>query len=79
MPINEMTGLRLQLLGPFEARAGNDLPVAIAGKKAKALLAYLALANGRPVSRDKLAGVLWEFSADEQARTSLRQTLSYAD
>ena len=73
---NEMTDLKLQLLGPFEARLGDGVPVAITGKKAKALLAYLALAGGQPVSRDKLAGVLWEFSADEQARTSLRQTLS---
>jgi len=68
--------LKLQLLGPFEACLGDDVPVAITGKKAKALLAYLALAGGQPVSRDKLAGVLWEFSADEQARTSLRQTIS---
>jgi len=73
---NNMTDLRLQLLGPFEARLGDGVPVAITGKKPKALLAYLALAGGQPVSRDRLAGVLWEFSADEQARTSLRQTLS---
>ena len=46
--INEMTGLRLQLLGPFEVRLENDLPVVISGKKSKALLAYLALAGGAP-------------------------------
>ena len=76
MPTNEMNNLRLHLLGPFEALTGNNLPVAITGKKPRALLAYLALANGQPVSRDKLASLLWEFSAEQQARTSLRQTLS---
>ncbi|HVK57100.1 MAG TPA: BTAD domain-containing putative transcriptional regulator [Burkholderiales bacterium] len=45
-------------------------------KKARALLAYLALAGGRPQSRDKLAAVLWTDSASEQARTSLRQSLT---
>jgi TolB-like protein/DNA-binding SARP family transcriptional activator/Tfp pilus assembly protein PilF len=71
-----MTGFTLRLLGPFEAQLSDGSRVEITAKKAKALLAYLALAGGRAVSRDKLAGLLWEFSADEQARTSLRQTLA---
>ncbi len=71
-----MTGLTLRLLGPFEAKLSDGNPIEVTAKKAKALLAYLALAGGRQVSRDKLAGLLWEFSGDEQARTSLRQTLT---
>lgn len=74
--LDRMTGLTLRLLGPFEAQLSDGSRVEITAKKAKALLAYLAVAGGRAVSRDKLASLLWEFSADEQARTSLRQTLS---
>lgn len=45
------------------------------GRKARALLAYLALHPGKPISRDRLCGLLWGDRADEQARASLRQTL----
>ena len=45
---------QLQLLGPFalrhRARSVRSLP-----KKAQALLAYLAMQNGRPVAREHLA------------------------
>ncbi|WP_431285299.1 hypothetical protein ACQW02_11070 [Humitalea sp. 24SJ18S-53] len=44
------------------------------GRKAQALLAILALADG-PTSRRDLAGLLWSRAADEQARGSLRQAL----
>ena len=71
-----MPGLQLNLFGGFELRRGDGAPLALSSKKAKALLAYLALALGRPVSRDKLATLLWSASGDEQARGSLRQTLS---
>ncbi|MFD1611014.1 hypothetical protein ACFSCW_04280 [Sphingomonas tabacisoli] len=45
------------------------------GRKARALLAYLALHPGRAISREKLIGLLWGDRAEEQARGSLRQTL----
>jgi TolB-like protein/Flp pilus assembly protein TadD len=45
-------------------------------RKAKALLVYLAMAAGIPQSRDHLASLLWGRSASEQAKASLRQTLS---
>jgi DNA-binding SARP family transcriptional activator/Flp pilus assembly protein TadD len=45
-------------------------------KKALALLIYLALSPGGSYSREHLAGLLWGRSAEEQARASLRQTLS---
>ena len=48
----------------------------IVAKKTRALLAFLALANGRACSRDKLVGLLWSDRADEQARNSLRQALT---
>lgn len=45
-------------------------------KKSQALLIYLASPPGVVRSRDQLAGLLWSRSADEQARTSLRQNLA---
>ena len=40
------------------------------------MLAFLALANGRLPSRDQVTGLLWSDRADEQARSSLRQSLT---
>src|SRR5262249_33093687 len=42
----------------------------------QAMLAYLALTPDRRHSREKLASFLWEDRSDQQARTSLRQTLA---
>jgi TolB-like protein/DNA-binding SARP family transcriptional activator len=46
------------------------------GRKTRGLLAYLCLAQGDRVSRGRLVGLLWDRSADAQARMSLRQSLS---
>jgi TolB-like protein/Tfp pilus assembly protein PilF len=51
-------------------------PVLIASKKARALLCYLMLRQGKEVSRGVLAGLLWGERSEGQARASLRQTLS---
>ncbi|MEO8379718.1 MAG: response regulator [Acidobacteriota bacterium] len=40
------------------------------------MLAFLAVKPAQLVSRDKMAGLLWSSTAPEQARQSLRQTLS---
>lgn len=45
-------------------------------RKTMALLAYLAMRADEHVSRSHLAALLWCDSAEEQARTNLRQTLS---
>lgn len=71
-----MAQLGLQLLGGFELLAASGEPVGLPPKKARALLAYLALSEGRPQSRDRLAALLWEEADDSQARTSLRQALT---
>ena len=42
-------------------------------RRALALLAVLAVAGERGVSRDTLVGQLWPESDDEHARTSLKQ------
>jgi DNA-binding SARP family transcriptional activator len=50
--------------------------VAIASKKARALLGYLALRGGIEVPRSILTDLLWGERSDGQARASLRQALS---
>ncbi len=67
--------LDLEILGGFTLRDSQGAPLALP-KKARALLAYLALAEGRPQPRERLAALLWEDGADDQARTNLRQSLA---
>jgi DNA-binding SARP family transcriptional activator len=67
---------RLKLLGAFEARLPSGVVVTGLPRKARALLAFLALTPGRPHERDTLATLLWGDSSDRAARHSLRQTLS---
>lgn len=71
-----MTLINIRLLGSFEARVGEGPSAVFPTKKARALLAYLALRPGTAHSRDEIAGVLWGDREDEQARGSLRRTLS---
>lgn len=65
----------LQLLGGFALRRAGEL-VELHNRKDRLLLGYLGLQSGRPVSRDKLCGLLWADRAEEQARGSLRQSLA---
>lgn len=74
----EKAGLRatMRCWGDFavhEPESGTDLRPR--GRKARALLAYLAMHPDKPVSREKLTGLFWGERADEQARASLRQSL----
>ncbi len=71
-----MTVLHLELLGDFRLRAESGSLATISARKSQAMLAYLAVKPGQLVSRDKMAGLLWSSTAPEQARQSLRQTLS---
>jgi adenylate cyclase len=50
--------------------------VGLTSKKARALLAYLAVEGERPHARERLAGMLWSETGDERARHNLRQSLS---
>ena len=68
--------LRLNVLGPFDARWSDGAPADLAGKKTQALLGYLAVESGRPHSREQVAGLLWAETGDERARHNLRQALS---
>src|SRR4026208_2207681 len=70
-----MARLTLALLGGFRATAGVGTGLSITSKKARALLAYLALRPGQRHSRDHLTRLLWGDVAGPRGRRSLRQTL----
>ncbi len=71
-----MTQYKLTLFGGFNLISPDDAPVSISAKKAKALLAYLALHPNKAQQRDTLAELLWEDCNSSQAKQSLRQTLT---
>ncbi|HEV2721986.1 MAG TPA: BTAD domain-containing putative transcriptional regulator [Thermoanaerobaculia bacterium] len=71
-----MSALRLELLGDLQIRGANGALATISAKKAQALLAYLAAKPAQRVSREKIAALLWSSTGPDQARQSLRQTLS---
>ncbi|MES0134337.1 alpha/beta fold hydrolase [Mesorhizobium sp. RSR565B] len=70
-----MTGPYLHLLGGFDF-AGVGATVPAISRKARAMVAYLALQSGHSQSREKLATLLWGINSEAQARMSLRQAVS---
>lgn len=70
--------IHARLLGRFALTdaAGRDLSPP--GRKVRALLAYLILAEGRPAPRQELTSFAWADRGAEQARASLRQALHEA-
>lgn len=65
--------VRIHLLGSMRATTyvgENALP---RGRKARAVLGFLCLAAGAPVSRSRLAAMLWDRVPDFQGRASFRQ------
>lgn len=71
-----MPVLELDLFGDFRMLSETGALIAISAKKSQAMLAYLGAKPAHLVSRDKMASLLWSSTAPEQARQSLRQTLS---
>jgi DNA-binding SARP family transcriptional activator/TolB-like protein len=67
----------LRLLGTFavEVNVGRPIAVALRSRKARALIAYLAMKPDWRASREELATLLWGDTPDAQARHSLRQCL----
>lgn len=61
----------LRLIGDFAVEPADLSPT---GRKARALLARLALADA-PLARDRLSALLWSRRPDAQAHASLRQCL----
>jgi DNA-binding SARP family transcriptional activator/TolB-like protein len=67
---------QLQILGGFRLTSRDGRDVTPKGAKARAMIAYLALAPGGSADRAKLSDLLWSESAD--AKTNLRQSLKEA-
>jgi DNA-binding SARP family transcriptional activator/pimeloyl-ACP methyl ester carboxylesterase/class 3 adenylate cyclase len=70
-----MTRAYLSLLGGFDF-GGEAAEVSGLTRKARAIVAYLALQSGHSQSREKLATLLWGSCGEAQARMNLRQALS---
>jgi adenylate cyclase len=68
--------LRLSIFGTFRVADAFGSEIPIKSRKARALLAYLALPPGKPRSREQIMALLWSERGDQQARSSLRQALS---
>jgi DNA-binding SARP family transcriptional activator len=66
--------LRIETFGHFAVRYGGR-DVVLNGRKARALLGYLALAESGQETRERLVGLLWSETEETKARASLRQTL----
>src|SRR5215469_13440580 len=66
--------LLISLLGPLVIEH-NHQRMGKLPRKARALMAYLAAQNGSPVSRERLADLLWPYQGSDQARHSLRNCL----
>src|SRR5436189_1364231 len=66
--------LSISILGPLVIESG-DYRLGKVPKKARALLAFLAAQADQPVTRERLADLLWPYQGSEQARHSLRNCL----
>ena len=73
--VNAVTHLTLQLFGQFRLSRDGGAEFAPLGRKAQALVAYLALNPDQRCTREYLATLLWGDRLEEQARQSLRQTV----
>src|SRR5580704_5646934 len=75
--MSKLNHVTLRLSGTFaiEATAGRTVAISIRSKKARALLAYLAMKRDYQASREELATLLWGDNPDALARHSLRQCL----
>ena len=66
--------LEVKLLGQFDVRR-EGASIAVPSRPAQSLLAYLILNAGTAYRREKLAGLLWPDSTEENARSYLRHEL----
>jgi len=66
----------LTMFGGWSLTGPDGTELALPTRKDRQLLAYLAMQEARPQSRERLASLLWADRAEEQARDSLRQSLA---
>ncbi len=68
--------MRITLLGACKIIASDGTDVTPRARKTRGMIAYLALAPGGSATRERLAGLLWSDRQEEQARGSLRQSVT---
>src|SRR5262245_13827229 len=73
---HSMQALCVELLGGFAVRTRAGASRTLPSRKARALLAYLALRPGHAYSREQLTALLWGDTPDARARQAFRQALS---
>jgi len=75
--MSKLSHVTLRLLGAFaiEANVGRPIPISFRSRKARALLAYLAMKPDYRARREELATLFWGDNPDALARHSLRQCL----
>ncbi len=66
---------RLQCFGDVRVRAIDGSDCTPRSRKTRALLVYALLSDGKAISRERLAALLWGERGEEQARASVRQAL----
>ncbi|HKZ02563.1 MAG TPA: BTAD domain-containing putative transcriptional regulator, partial [Pyrinomonadaceae bacterium] len=67
---------QLNILGNFALSHADGRQLTVPTKKNRALLAILALSPGFQATRERLCGLLWGDRGEDQARSSLRQSLA---
>lgn len=72
---SDTNGPTLRVLGGFQLARADGQVLELPSRKARMLLAFVALNAPRSVSRERLAGLLWGDGGDRQALHSLRQCL----
>ena len=70
------TGWQLALTGGFELTAAGGGQIRVSGKKAKGLLAIVAMSPGHSATRARIRSLLWSERGEAQAGDSLRQLLT---
>lgn len=75
--MSKLSHVTLHLLGTFSIRAnvGRPIPISVRSRKARALLAYVAMKPNYRAAREELATLFWGDNPDALARHSLRQCL----
>jgi DNA-binding SARP family transcriptional activator/TolB-like protein/Tfp pilus assembly protein PilF len=76
--MSKLSHVTLRLVGAFAIEAnvgGRPIPISVRSRKARALLAYLAMKPDYRARREELATLFWGDNPDALARHSLRQCL----
>jgi len=68
--------MRMSVLGDFSILDRSDKEIRLPTRKARALIAYLAMSPGKRFTRSHLSSLLWGDQSERKARQSLRQALS---